>query len=56
MIVKNNGKMKLVVIFRDYITIDKHGNIVWNFMWSVPTKDIKFTKVMLAPRVLYGQT
>ena len=43
-----NGKMKLVVIFRDSITIDKHGNVVWNFMWSVLTKDIKFTKVMLA--------
>ena len=43
-----NGKMKLVVIFRDSITIDKHGNVVWNFMWSVLTKHIKFTKVMLA--------
>ena len=51
-----NGKMKLVVIFRDSITIDKHGNVVWNFMWSVLTKDIKFTKVMLALRVLNGQT
>ena len=51
-----NGKMKLVVIFRDSITIDKHGNVVWNFMWSVLTRHIKFTKVMLALRVLNGQT
>ena len=51
-----NGKMKLVVIFRDSITIDKQGIVFWNFMWSVPTKDMKFTKVMLALRVFNEQT
>ena len=51
-----DGKIEFSVNFRDSITTDKQGNVVWNFMWSVPARDIKFTKVMWALRVLEGST
>ena len=51
-----DGKIEFSVNFRDSITADKQGNVVWNFMWSLPARDIKFTKVMWALRVLEGST
>ena len=51
-----DGKIEFSVNFRDSITTDKQGNVVWNFMWSLPARDIKFTKVMWALRVLEGST
>ena len=51
-----NGKYGLVANFSDSITIDKQGNVVWSFMYSLPKKNIKFTKTMWALRVINGQT
>ena len=51
-----DGKIEFFVNLRDSITTDKQGNVVWNFMWSVPARHIKFTKVMRALRVLEGST
>ena len=51
-----DGKIEFFVNVRDSFTTDKQGNVVWNFMWSVPSRDIKFTKVMWALRVLEGST
>ena len=39
---------ELLLEFRDSITPDKQGNIMWNLMWSEPQRDIKITKVMWA--------
>ena len=51
-----NGKIRTVINIRDSITTDKLGNVVWNFMWSEPTMNVKLTKVMWAFRVYEGQT
>ena len=50
------GKIRTVINIRDSITTDKLGNVVWTFMWSEPTMNVKFTKVMWAFRVYEGQT
>ena len=51
-----NGKYGLVDNFSDSITTDKQGNVIWSFMYSLPKKNIKFTKTMWAHRVIDGQT
>ena len=51
-----NGKYGLVANFSDSITTDKQGNVVWSFMFSLPKKNLKFTKTMWAHRVIDGQT
>ena len=51
-----NGKIRTVINIRDSITTDKLGNVVWNFMWSEPTMNVKVAKVMWAFRVYEGQT
>ena len=50
-----NGKYGLVDNFSDSITTDKQGNVIWSFMYSLPKKNIKFTKTMWAHRVIDGQ-
>ena len=52
----NNGKYGLVSNIRDSITTDEQGNVVWSFMFSLPKKNLKFTKTMWAHRVIDGQT
>ena len=51
-----NGKIRTVINIRDSITTDKLGNVVWNFMWSEPTMNVKVAKVMWAFRVYEGLT
>ena len=51
----NNGKYGLVSNIRDSITTDEQGNVVWSFMFSLPKKNLKFTKTMWAHRVIDGQ-
>ena len=51
-----NGEIRTVINIRDSITTDKLGNVVWNFMWSEPTMNVKVAKVMWAFRVYEGQT
>ena len=46
-----NGKMVFFLDCRESITCDKQGNVIRKFMWSLPDKDIKITKVMWALRV-----
>ena len=41
----DNGKMILTLNFRDSITTDKEGNLIWNLMWSAPHRDVKITVV-----------
>ena len=41
----DNGKMLLTLNFRDSITTDKEGNLIWNLMWSAPHRDLKITVV-----------
>ena len=41
----DNGKMILTLNFRDSITTDKKGNLIWNLMWSAPHRDVKITVV-----------
>ena len=51
-----NGKMEFIQNIRDSITLDKHGNLIWNYMWSNPYKNIKITKVVWAvPLGVWGQ-
>ena len=51
-----NGKMEFILNIRDSITQDKHGNLIWNYMWSIPYKNIKITKVVWAvPLGIWGQ-
>ena len=51
-----NGKMEFIQNIRDSITLDKHGNLIWNYMWSNPYKNIKITKVVSAVRLgVWGQ-
>ena len=52
-----NGKMEFIQNIRDsIITLDKHGNLIWNYMWSNPYKNIKITKVVWAvPLGVWGQ-
>ena len=51
-----NGKMEFIQNIRDSITLDKHGNLIWNYMWSIPYKNIKITKVVWAvPLGIWGQ-
>ena len=49
---KNNSKTGIVVDCREYITTDKEGNIIWEFIWSLPKVDIKIKKIIRAIRVL----
>ena len=41
----DNGKMILTLNFRDSITTDKEGNLIWNLMWSAPHRHVKVTVV-----------
>ena len=41
---KNNSKTGIVVDCREYITTDKEGNVIWEFIWSLPKLDIKIKK------------
>ena len=41
----HNGKMILTLNFRDSITTDKEGNLIWNLMWSAPHRHVKVTVV-----------
>ena len=50
------GKIRTVINIRDSITTDKLGNVVWTFMWSEPTMNVKVAKVMWAFRVYEGLT
>ena len=51
-----NLKMEFIQNIRDSITLDKHGNLIWNYMWSNPYKNIKITKVVSAVRLgVWGQ-
>ena len=50
-----NGKKEFTLDFRDFIAIDKQGNIIRTFMCSYPDRDIKITKVMWALRVSRGK-
>ena len=43
-----NSEMEVEIHSTDAITTDKQGNIIWNFLWSLPTRNIKITKVMWA--------
>ena len=49
---KNNSKTGIVVDCREYITTDKEGNVIWEFIWSLPMLDIKIKKITRAIRVL----
>ena len=49
---KNNSKTGIVVDCREYITTDKEGNVIWEFIWSLPKLDIKIKKIIRAIRVL----
>ena len=46
-----DGKMEFLFFLKDSITTDKEGNVIRRFMWSLPSEDIKITKVMRALRV-----
>ena len=52
----HNGKMELVFHCQDSLTTNKQGNVLRRYMWSVPIKDIKVTKVMWAHRTLNWRT
>ena len=52
----HNGKMELVFHCQDSLTTNKQGNVLRRYMWSVPIKDIKVTKVMWALRTLNWRT
>ena len=52
----HNGKMELVFHCQDSLTTNKQGNVLRRYMWSVPNKDIKVTKVMWALRDLNRKT
>ena len=47
-----DGKLVLTWEYRDSFSIDKQGNLARKFIFSLPTIDIKITKVMLALRVI----
>ena len=47
---KKNGKMEFAFHCKESITTDKQGNVIRRYMWSVPNRDIKITKVMWALR------
>ena len=46
------GKLLLTSDYRDSFSIDKQGNLARKFICSLPTIDVKITKVMLALRVI----
>ena len=46
------GKLLLTSDYRDSFSIDKQGNLAREFICSLPTIDVKITKVMLALRVI----
>ena len=46
------GKLLLTSDYRDSFSIDKQGNLAREFIFSIPTIDVKITKVMLALRVI----
>ena len=52
----NNGKMEFVLDSQESITTNKQGDVIRRYMWSVPNKDIKVTKVMWALRDLNRKT
>ena len=45
-----NSEMEVEIHSTDAITIDKQGNIIWNCLWSLPTRNIKIKKVMWASK------
>ena len=45
-----NSEMEVEIHSTDAITTDKQGNIIWNFFCSLPTRNIKITKVMWASK------
>ena len=47
-----DGKLVLTSDYRDSFSIDKQGNLAREFICSLPTIDVKITKVMLALRVI----
>ena len=51
-----NGKKEVIFHFRQFLTADRQGNIIWSFTWSLPHEDIKFTKVARAKRVFWGKS
>ena len=55
--VKNEGKMELVFDLYVSFTVDKHDNVIREFIYSFPDMNIKITLVMWALRCVYdGQT
>ena len=52
----NNGKMEFVLDSQESITTNEKGDVIRRYMWSVPNKDIKVTKVMWALRDLNRKT
>ena len=51
-----NGKKEVIFHFRQFLTADRQGNIIWSFTWSLPHEDIKITKVARAQRVFWGKS
>ena len=51
-----NGKMEFGFHCQDSITANEQGNVIRKYMWSIPNRDIKITKVMWALRVLNWRT
>ena len=45
-----NGKMEFCFHCQESITADKQENVIRRYMWSIPNRDIKITKVMWALR------
>ena len=45
-----NGKMEFGFHCQESITADKQENVIRRYMWSIPNRDIKITKVMWALR------
>ena len=51
-----SGKMEFVLDCQESITTNKRGDVIRKYMWSLPNKDIKVTKVMWALRDLNRKT
>ena len=45
-----NNKMEMDFCITDSINKDKEDNVIWKFVWSLPARNIKITKVMSAVR------
>ena len=46
----NDGKMENVFDYRNSLTPDKQGNVIWEFIWSAPKQDMRITKVIWATK------